>query len=183
MAEERLILFPKDPLLQITLEPFIHQLQAQQVMGDQLSEPYDSSCYRVGERFFDAFLFLGCSPSIELDPAEDGSPFCYLQLESEAQSRVVTGSNLKAACSTCKHRYGELGLSVSEGVPEVQCLHCGAVALADKIAWRKSGAVSKTRISLWNIFEGEAVPSDLLFKLLERESGVGWGYAYISEAG
>ncbi len=178
-SEERLILVPEDPLLQLALEPLVLQLQAQQMVGEPLPEQYGNRCYRVGERFFDAFIFLGCSPSVELDPTEDGTPFCYLQLELEKQCRVVTGSNLKAACKACKQRYRSLNIPASERVPEVNCPHCGVVTSANKIAWRKSGVVSCVRISLWNIFEGGAVPSDQLLGLLKQESGIGWVYAYI----
>lgn len=179
-SDERLVLAPKDPLLQIVLEPLVKRLQAEQLVGEPLPERYGSGCYRVGERFFDAFLFLGCSPSVALDPMADGAPFCYLQLESGTECRVTTGSNLKAACGACKQRYGVLNVPASEAVPVVSCPHCGVAESANKIAWRKSGVVSRARFSLWNIFEGGAVPSNHLLKLLEQESGVEWSYAYIN---
>jgi len=179
MTIRRLVLYPKDPLLQLPLQPLRDQLQQQQMMDEALPNSYGAESYQVGARFFDAFLFLGCSPSIELAPTETGAPFCYLQLESETQCRLVSGSNLKSACKACKQRYGVLPELVDEVVPVVHCDHCGATIHADQIAWRKTAALSATRISLWNIFEGEAVPSDQLLGLLQRESGVDWSYAYI----
>jgi hypothetical protein len=176
----RLILFPKDPLLQLPLEPLLELLLQQQVVESLLDGHYGERSYLLGERFFDAFLFLGCSPSIELAPTAADTPFCYLELESEVQCRLISGSNLKAACKGCKQRYGELPQLEAQQPPDVSCCHCGAVYSAEQIAWRKTAALAKTRFSLWNIFEGEAVPSDQLLGMLQKQSGVEWSYAYIN---
>ena len=179
MSLNRLILYPKDPLFTGPPQPLLSILQQQQWIEASLPSSFGEYSYQVGERFFEAFLFLGCSPAIELSPTADGSPFCYLQLELEPQCQLVSGATLKAACKGCKQRYGTLPLLQSEAVPWVECSHCGSTYRADEIAWRKSAALSRMRLTLWNIFEGEAVPSDLLLGVLQRESGVAWSYAYV----
>lgn len=179
IPSSRLLLFPKDPLLQLPLQPLYEQFRQLQFVEDSLPEQYGAESYRVGERFFDAFLFLGCSPSIELNPTASGTPFCYLQFESDELCSLITGGNLKAACKGCKRRYGQLPELKEREIPVVHCSHCGALHAAHEIAWRKTAALSTVRISLWNIFEGEAVPSDQLLGLLQRQSGVDWGYAYV----
>ncbi len=180
VAESRLILFPRDPLLQLPIGTLVESLQQQQVIADPLPERYGKQRYRVGERFFDVFLFLGCSPSIELNPTTNDVPFCHLQLESEENCQLISGNNLKASCKGCGQRYGTLEPISSPLLPEVVCPHCGVSTMADTVAWRKTAALSKVRVSLWNIFEGEAVPSDRLLELLARSSGVKWHYAYVS---
>ena len=163
------------------IEPLVKSLYAAEIVAESLPYSYGRDSYLVGEQFFDAFLFLGCSPSIELTPNEQQQPFCYIQFEVTSKCKLVSGSNLKAACKACKQRYKvPLLLEEKEDVPVVICSYCKKRHVADRIAWRKSAALSKVSISLWNIFEGEAVPSDKLFSLLQEESGEGWSYAYVS---
>ncbi len=181
MPLSRLILSPKNPLLELPVSAIVEPLLQQSVTESPLPiAPYGEGSYLVGERFFEAFLFLGCSPAIELTPTEDNAPFCYLQIESECNCRLISGENLKAACKQCKQRYRGLEVAPSAEIPQIGCDHCGAERAADQIAWRKTAALSKTRISLWNIFEGEAVPSDSLLSMLQQLSGERWVYAYIS---
>lgn len=182
----RLILFPSDPLQHVALDPLQQHLHVERVISGPLPEQHSPYGFLVGERFFDLFLFLGCSPSIELAPAKQNrdAPFCYIQIESEERCRVVAGNNLKAACPDCKGRYQlDAVLHAPEGesgMPQISCRECGANTSADNIVWRKTAAPSKTRISLWNIFEGEAVPSDALLGTLEQQTGIAWSYSYVS---
>lgn len=184
LGQSRLVLYPTELQLQLPLETLANQLHQQAILDQPLPSSVGEQCYLVGARFFDAFLFLGCSPSIELAPSAQNpeQPFCYLQLESEPACRLVSGSNLKAVCPGCKKRLPpNLSLSRSgAGEPTIDCDQCGQQQLAGKIAWRKTAALSASRISLWNIFEGEAVPSDRLLALLEQLCGAKWRYSYIS---
>ncbi len=133
MSNARLVLYPKAPLLALPMQPLVTLLQQQQIAAEPLPAEYGERRYLVGERFFEAFLFLGCSPSIALHPTSEGAPFCHLQLESEARCRVVSSVNLKAACKQCRQRYGLLGPLESESIPEVCCPHCGASEQADRV--------------------------------------------------
>ncbi len=178
-ATSRLVLFPGAPLLELPAEPLIEQLQQQRFVEAQPITSFGDGSYLVGERFFDAFLFLGCSPSIELTPTDGDTPFCYLQIESGDRCELVSGKNLKAVCKQCKRRFEQLDIESTQPIPTVRCSHCQTEYAADEIAWRKSAALSRVRISLWNIFEGEAVPSDQLLDLLFHHSGEKWSYAYI----
>lgn len=180
MSLSRLILFPKDPQLQLEVAPLMEQLQQRQIADSQLPAQYGAESYLVGERFFDGFLFLGCSPAIELAPTDSEAPFCYLQVEVEAVCQLVAGGRVKAVCKACKQRYQPLEVVTEGEMPMVRCHHCGEETAANEVAWRKSAALSATRLSLWNIFEGEAVPSDQLLNLLAVQSGVQWTYAYIN---
>lgn len=190
MSSSRLILYPKEPRISSAVDTIVELLQQQQVADEVLSLPCGADSYQVGERFFDAFLFLGCSPSIELDPPADGEegPFCYLQVEQSDHCRLVVGKNLKGGCPACRSRYRADDLAAAERlareegreVPAVVCGQCGTPTEADQIAWRKSAAPARLTISLWNIFEGEAVPSDRLLDLLQQQTGSKWLYSYLS---
>ncbi len=186
MSNERLVLYPGDLQLELPLGPLVERLRQQQLVGEVLPATYGRESYLVGERFFDLFLFLGCSPSIELAPSNQNpeAPFCYIQIESEEGCRVVAGDNLKAACPECKVRYAlEEVIHAPQGgggQPLISCRGCGTTTPADRVAWRKTAAPSGTRISIWNIFEGEAVPSDTLLGTLEQLTGAPWSYSYIS---
>ncbi len=186
MSNQRLILYPRDPQIALPSGPLVEQFRQQQLIAEKLPATHGRESFLVGERFFDLFLFLGCSPSIELAPSgrNPESPFCYIQIESEEACRVVAGDNLKAVCPGCKGRYQlDAVLHAPEGasgLPRIPCGSCGVATPAERVAWRKTAAPSRTRISLWNIFEGEAVPSDSLLSTLEQQTGVVWRYSYIS---
>ena len=184
-GQSRLILYPVDPLLELALQPLLKLLQQQSIIAQPLPADLEREGYQVGEGFFDAFLFLGCSPSVELTPSihHPEQPFCYLQLESTPYCELITGSNLKAACPSCKKRLEVPPVVKQDKRKEllIYCGHCGCDSKDLSVAWRKTAALSSTRISLWNIFEGEAIPSDRLLDQLQQQSGLLWRYSYIVE--
>jgi hypothetical protein len=180
----RLLLYPLDPYHSVDPIPLLELLHQRQFVEAPLPIEYGEQSYQVGDRFFDAFLFLGCSPNIELTPSTDDpqQPFCYLQLESRVTPQLLMGKNLKAACPQCKQRFSaEQKQTVDEqGAISIHCKNCGSIQPVQQIAWRKTAAYGKTGLSLWNIYEGEAVPSDQLLTLLQQQSGVQWRYSYIA---
>lgn len=146
-------------------------LKSIKLIGEKLSE----SQYAVGDNFLSHLTFMGCSPSIELEPHPD-KPYCYIEIENYKNRQFVSGVNLKKArCTLCKGEFK----SVTE---KATCSNCQEVLELEKINWRKSAFVAKTWIIIGNIYELEAIPNDGLLDTLEKETGVEWKPAYIRQS-
>jgi hypothetical protein len=64
------------------------QLAALGLIGEAIQVD-DEARFLVGDRFFQALSFLGCSPYIEITPGEDGRPFCHVSVEVFDQATLL----------------------------------------------------------------------------------------------
>lgn len=166
-AEFKLMLYP--------VSSHDNKVGYQEILAEAkiIGENIEKNRFSLGDEFLSHFTFMGCSPDIELEPQNNGTPFCYLEIEEQEDNKFVSGSNLKKAkCTHCKK-------SVSAPTSSSQCPHCLETLELAKINWRKTAFVAKDWITIGNIYELEAIPNDQLLNILETKTGVKWKPAYI----
>ena len=163
-SEFKLYLYPENPDYQADLGVLTSLFKKLKLVGSFLSQ----NRYATGENFLSLFTFMGCSPNIELEP-QDNKPYCYIEIDSAAEPQFTSGKNTKyPACPHCKTK-----LSNSS------CSNCCENIDLTKLNWRKSAFIASSWITIGNIYELEAIPSDQLLDELEKETGMKWKPAYI----
>ena len=187
LADNRLVLYPKAANTVISERVLAEALGKIQFTGEAFMEAGDKR-YFAGDRFIDHISFLGCSPCINLQPAEAGEEendeFCHVSFVIADAPLFLAGDNLgPPSCPSCRKRQqsGELAISQWQSVTEDmswECEHCGQVHPYAALNWRHTAAVARTSIHVWGIHESEAVPNESLMNCL-KELNVGeWEYFY-----
>ncbi len=124
--------------------------------------------FSVGDRFLSLLTFMGCSPDVELEPQID-SPYCYVEFNTDTKPHFIAGFNLKnARCPHCK-----------KDVSMLSCEHCQQTLDPASLNWRKTAFYASSWITVGNIYELEAIPSDQLLAFLQKETAMTWKPAYI----
>jgi len=170
-AEHCLFLYPESAKKQIDTQKISEALIKQAFIGTSLGDQR----YATGERFTSLLTFMGCSPHIELDPQEN-QPYCYIEIHTTEKPVFNHGTNLKKI--TCPHCKQKIQSYIDK---QLLCPKCKNELIPDQINWRKSAFIASTWITIGNIYELEAVPSDFLLDLLEETTGESWKSAYIRQ--
>lgn len=177
----RLILSPTDPYFSPqNLSQLIASLQHVGFMGSVWS----ADRYLIGEDFLLAIGFLGCAPSIQMEPLEDPNDlrFCHWHIPSATElPKLVASRTIKPPlCPECRHPFTDWNASHAPAA-SLTCPNCDKTALTNEWVWRRKGmCFSRFHITICNIFEGEAVPDAALLKLLEEATQTPWQYCYIT---
>jgi hypothetical protein len=180
----RLVLTPEDPYL-LPDDPgaILAELQVIGLIGDTLKE---GQGYLLGERFMQLVTFLGCSPSIQLQPNETGEPFCHLQLDGpHPRPILLSGKNtLPPRCGACRKRLSDWKTrfetwKLKPDGWQTNCPHCGHHQDPATYDFRLSAGCGRFYLFLENIFPQEAIPSPTLLDALKRSChGKSWRYFY-----
>lgn len=141
------------------------------------------SHYRTGPAFLDHLTFLGCAPSIELDPPAAGlteaalaGRFCHLHLQClSADPRVRHRVGQPPRCRGCRSEFTAESLATAGD--RFVCPGCGRHSTAEGLNWRQAGGYSRLFLDFWGIHTGEAVPGE---QLLER-LGTAWRFFYTED--
>ncbi len=186
----RLVFSPKDAdyspaAPQQDSAALINALRKIQFIGDSLPTSHKSQeqgqRFLVGDQFFQLMTFLGCSPNIEIEPREDMA-FCHVEIpEPGPQHSLIASRTLKPpVCPQCRNalaHWRELG----EHDTSVTCPQCSHKALFSQYIWRrKAMSFARWHVSLWNIYESEAVPVPELLNAFEAATDTAWTYSYIT---
>lgn len=137
-------------------------------------------------------VFLGCSPYVKLRPdaAADAQhwDFSHVQIPTAvAVPRLLSGLNTRAPrCPRCRGEAPDWRLRLqpivgSTPTPRWPCPACGSSTLYAELNWRHGACVTGFPLSIWQVHEGEAVPSDELLQLLEAGGDGPWDYCYLRE--
>ena len=145
------------------------------------------SHFQTGPAFLDHISFLGCSPSIELEPpahaleaAARCGGFCHLSLQSTTaapQLRLRNGHGPR--CRKCRADIDPALIPLQHG--SMTCPQCGRVTTTAHLNWRQAGAYARIFLEIWGIHAHEAVPSDGLLDHLATITGFDWGFFYIED--
>ncbi|WP_126456231.1 hypothetical protein [Sulfuriflexus mobilis] len=187
LADNRLVLYPRESTTVVSERVLEEALRG----IDFIAEPFmieGEKRYFAGERFIEHVSFLGCSPHINLQPAEAGqeydTEFCHVSLLVADAPLFLAGDNLGApSCPSCRKRQqgGQLTISpwqtVSEGMCW-QCEHCGQEHAYTALNWRRTAAVARTSVHIWGVHESEAVPNESLLNCLRALDVGEWEYFY-----
>lgn len=164
-AEFKLMLYPSDSSYLYDGDKMVYFLKSKELIENNIG----GNRYSTGSQFVSLLTFMGCSPDIELEP-QNNKPYCYVELETRDKPEFVSGSNLKKSrCTHCK----------KEITTPFICPHCQQAHKPEKINWRKTAFLAQSWITIGNIYELEAIPSDLFLDALEKETGTKWKPAYI----
>lgn len=130
--------------------------------------------------------FAGCSAFVNFAPeTPEDEAFCHLRLTQSPDERplFVSGPNTRAPlCPTCKQPWEGWSVVMPKWKPDTKtrCPACEAALDPMGLNWRRQAGFGRLLLEFWNIFPGEARPVDGLFDELEKVSGVGWRYFFIS---
>ena len=183
----RLILTPKDPfLLPANPEEIFKALRQTGLIATPLESNH---AYLLGESFMQLVTFMGCSPSIRLEPDESGEPFCHLLLAGPyPRPKLVRGKNtLPPRCNNCRKRIEAWQADFQAweqkgGAWEARCPHCGYQQNPASYDFRQSGGCGRFMLFIENIFPQEAIPTAALLECLKQASdGQPWHYFYQQE--
>ncbi len=184
----RLVLTPEDPYYQPSeLAPILALLTEIGFISGPLAE--GEYRYLLGENFMRLVSFVGCSPSILLQPGEPGQPFCQLVVDGpSAQPRLLHGKNTVAPrCATCRKRLQNWRSSFEiqrlEGPGyQAPCPHCGRLQDPMTYDFRQSAGCGRLFLCVENIFPQEAIPAPALLTHLRRVTSQAWHYFYQQDA-
>lgn len=189
MKEYKLILHPKNPAATPSSATRLTQRLAEQGL---LGKPFrfrEREHHLPGEAFMQLITFLGCSPAVAFEPPADGSErdgadFCHLELRGPfSEVRFLGEGGVKRPrCPKCRGwlEDWEQALNAWESDHDYhhRCPHCGDAVAPTIFKWRHSAGFGRLALAVWGVFEGEAVPSEELLRLLREISGEEWDYFY-----
>jgi hypothetical protein len=149
--------------------------------------------YLPGEHFLQLVTFLGCSPSVALEPPDgfpqgDAGPtgvtFCHVRIEESVSEvpRFIAGTDaLAPRCPRCRSVLDRLR-PMQQGAREIwSCPSCGHGTPLWALDWRQRAGFARFAIEIWNIHPFEAVPSDPLLAALSRTSRGEWEFFYAAQ--
>jgi len=146
----------------------------------------------AGPRFMELLVFVGCSPYVRLRPGTGGDArswdFSHIQIPMAVEPpRLLSGLNTRAPrCPRCRREVTDWQRRLhpaAEASPEPRwhCPDCGTATPCHALDWRHSACLSGFPISIWQVHEGEAVPSAELLELLQAGCAGDWDYCYLRE--
>ena len=188
MSAPKLVLHPEVDMLAPSNDALVRVLQDLRLIGASFTLDNLTHFY-TGPDFLDGISFLGCAPSLQLDPpAPPADPladaragrFCHIQLQaptSQPRLRLKPGQNPR-----CRHCRRDLPTHlIQSSNVAVTCPDCGQSTRPAGLNWRQSGGYARLFLDIWGIHTGEAVPSDRLLDRLGQASGGPWQFFYIED--
>ena len=185
MSHHRLVVYARDPTFAPLPAGHLQQhLFDTGLLGAPLAGKQDR--YLTGPDFLRQIIFLGCAPNITLDPGENpDDEFCHIRLPPAGETRLLTGSNTRPPrCPACRTPLPDwqalLRVSPDELLRPRVCPHCQTASAPATLEWRKTAAVTRAHIDIWNIHPQEAIPADPLLAALAGLGAGPWNYCYLS---
>jgi len=183
-AFRQLLLCASDPAWQAKGRLALLQLLQQlAVLGEAVGEA-ELGRYLIGPDFLQSFSFMGCSPSIELEPSSreninwDGFVFIDLPQATD-QPCWLADQSAKPACPACGQRMRDWMSHYVDSDATLSCPRCGQRTAVCRWRWYDAGACARQFISIVNVFPREAMPTEALLQELETETGTPWQYFYL----
>lgn len=145
--------------------------------------------FRTGPRFLDHFIFLGCSPVVELDPPA-GDPdgharagrFCHIEPQAPTPTPRLRGrTDHPPRCRQCRRPVEQALLGAAAAGGRLICPGCGAAAELERLNWRQAGGYARVFLDVWGIHPAEAVPDDALLETLAGLTDSPWGFFYTED--
>jgi len=188
MTAPKLVLHPAASQVAPTPAAIIRMLRDIGLIGPCFTLD-EQSHFLTGPNFLDGVSFLGCAPSIQLDPPAPPADhraearagrFCHIQLHTSTdgpQLRYKHDQNPR--CRRCRADIPAQLLHATTA--ELRCADCGHTASLSELNWRQSGGLARCFLDIWGIHTAEAVPSDRLLEGLAQLSDGPWQFFYIED--
>jgi hypothetical protein len=196
VAAHKLLLLPADPSAPaIGLDRLAQRLLCIGLIGRPVPL-HGAHFYPTGDRFLQLVTFLGCAPTIELDPPADPAEldiasregrFCHVFLTETGHLQFRADSQTRTAhCPQCRKPQAEWPAIIRawQQDPEQgtwQCAACGHTGRPTELQFRKTAGFGKTWVEIRGIHPAEAVPGDALLATLRALTGCNWNTLYIRE--
>ncbi|MCW9014250.1 MAG: hypothetical protein OQL06_10735 [Gammaproteobacteria bacterium] len=179
MSNPRLVLLPKDPSRIPDDIPELQQALTNAGLIDQSLDNADTCL--PGDNFLSLLTFLGCSPNINLRPA-DGKNFCFVAFRPVTQHAVCQGytSSIFPRCPQCKANIKNW-MQINNwqfADTKYHCKECATETTMLQLKWRQKSIYGRFSIIIANIHPHEAVPSEKLLTTLATATGFSWTYFY-----
>ncbi|MGB5260854.1 MAG: hypothetical protein WBO34_10070 [Gammaproteobacteria bacterium] len=196
MPVDKLILLPDDALVGIDdCHELAVCLQGIGLIDEQRAS--DSGLfYPAGAQFLQLVSFLGCSPSIELEPPGDGTSleqavvngrFCHVVLACEPTLRFRADPQTRPPrCPQCGAPEPDWQARIRRWQDKPakshwSCAACGHRGNLTDWVFRKTAGFGKVFVEIRGIYPAEAVPGAALLAALSAYTGGAWHYIYIKE--
>ena len=196
MAAHKLILLPVDPdCAPVASTILAEALQSIGLIG-AAGDINGSTYYPTGERFLQLITFLGCSPSIELEPpaeqetlvadSRDGR-FCHVFLESGEVLHFRSDPRTPTPrCPQCRTPLANWVATLQawqddSAHDQWHCPQCSASGRITGLGFGKTAGFGRSFIEIRGIYPSEAVPGEALLNALKTLSGCVWNTIYIKE--
>lgn len=163
------------------------------LIGSPLERP--GYCYQAGPEFLTLICFIGCSPSLlfeeNLRPTPDQNPqkFIYLEWHQSSQPFFLASSTLRAPhCPHCRQQVAAWQTLMRERQQQQTltlpwtCPHCQQAFPLYQLHWHKRAVLTTIALSIYGIYESEAIPADRLLQTLQNLTASRWDYCYIRTA-
>ena len=177
MSTSKLIFFPKS----------IDDIFDQNILVETLVQaqfisikPIKHKHYLPGDKFLNLITFLGCSPSINLEPIH-AEPYCFIQLLKQTPQAEYLGatSHVNPKCPACGKRIAHWKTEQWQQPNEnCTCDKCQQQTPYAQLNWKHECGFARCGFEIHHIYPHEAVPTDQLLDLLKQCTGFGWEYCY-----
>lgn len=197
MAAYKLLLYPAElDSSPTSLDTLVSGLSSIGLLGAPF-QYRGETCHLAGGRFLQLITFLGCAPSIELEPPGDhaeleaaceNARFCHIRLsQTQQRPQFRADERLPAPrCPRCRQpeqHWPDL-LQAWCDAPDRnrwECTECGYQGRLFDLNFRGKGGFGKTFVEIWGIYPSEAVPGESLLSSLGELSGHAWKYMYVKD--
>ncbi|WP_353572393.1 hypothetical protein [Candidatus Albibeggiatoa sp. nov. BB20] len=184
MLQPRLILFPQQHIDNTT--DFISLLTEAQLISGKFDFKQHIH-YLVGQQFFQHIMFLGCSPFIQTELPEDVNDmnFCHIEItSSQSETQFFHAQQMRPPrCPHCKNQISHWRIIIKQwqqdkSCDSYTCPECQQIVNITELNWRNKAGFGREMISIWGVFEGEAIPNDTFLSQLKQWTGVNWQYCH-----
>ena len=140
--------------------------------------------FLAGDKFLDYIAFMGCSPDIQLEPEDNGKPFCAIHLHQNESIEFNRGAHTATprcnSCGSAVHNWESIinAWFDSDKSQLMECNSCHQRTAPWEYNWRKSAGFGRCFIEVSNIFPKEAIPQQHFLNELYAFSNVNWHYFY-----
>ena len=197
MATHKMLLYPADPQCPaISTQTLVKCLQSIGLIAAPIRLATET-IYPVGEHFLQLITFLGCSPTIELEPPTDSDRleagsnngnFCHVALTySEGRLQFRADAQKTAPrCPQCRQPDTHWREHLQAWQEDPECLHwscsrCDYKGQLTDLNFRKFAGFGRNFIEIRGIYPSEAIPGEALLTSLEALNGCKWSILYIKE--
>ncbi|WDQ18639.1 hypothetical protein [Rhodopirellula sp. P2] len=189
MSIHALSLHPADPAFRPPPD-FADQLRLLDFLGDEF-DYFGDVRFRPGTSFFDLIRFERTHNVIELKPSADGLTelppqgsrnFVQIELSSSDETGVTCGCNIRdPLCPVCANPLGDWGDLIGawhDTNAQSNCPDCGHGCTIPNLNWQHVAGFARYWITIQQIYEGEAAPTDQFLDLLAGATGCEWRYLW-----
>jgi hypothetical protein len=194
MSDHKLVLHPIDPWTSLANQAaLINELTALGLLGEQY-EWFGETHYKPGADFLRLVEFshnhtvvvMGDTPNgLQEVDCVDSREACHLHLSNVAPEPEFRGvaNTLPPLCPSCHYEPEEPFEIVGKWYENKAdfrwvCPHCKTSSALNEMNWRRSAGIARYTLDIWEVWQGEAIPSETLLHRLHSTTDTEWTYFY-----